>query len=117
MQDVDHFFGPKPMKKFVPWMITKPKTSMYNNFFNKQGVLFNVETANIRETKSLVHPTLDLNLEKIKKLINKYGVPDNVGGKSLVNSKLVPSSHSKYDVVLSAAILPLYSLPCCFHQT
>uniref|UniRef100_M0ZVP3 Zinc finger (CCCH-type) family protein n=2 Tax=Solanum tuberosum TaxID=4113 RepID=M0ZVP3_SOLTU len=92
-------FGPKPMAKSVPLTMTKPETSVKSNLVNEQRAPPHVGTANIRESKSLAHPTSDLNLEKIKKLINKYGVPDNVGGKPLVNSELVPSSCSKYDVV------------------
>ncbi|KAJ8545752.1 hypothetical protein K7X08_018335 [Anisodus acutangulus] len=92
-------FGPKPMAKSVPLTMTKPETSVKNNLANEQGAPPHVGNADIR-SKPLVHPTSDLNLEKIKKLINEYGVPDNVGGKALVNSELVPSSFSKCDVAL-----------------
>ncbi|XP_055805246.1 zinc finger CCCH domain-containing protein 6-like [Solanum dulcamara] len=96
-------FGPKPMAKFAPLTMTKPETSVKSSLVNEQGAPPHLGTANIRESKSIVHPASDLNLEKIKKLSNKYGVLDNAGGKPLVNSELVPSSCSKYDVVLSSA--------------
>ncbi|KAF3667521.1 hypothetical protein FXO37_09995 [Capsicum annuum] len=86
------------MAKSVPLMITKPETSVKSNLANEQGPPTHVEIANIRGSKPLVHPTSDLNLEKIKKLINEYGAPYNVGGKPLANSELVPSCRSKYDV-------------------
>lgn len=92
--------GPRPMAKSVPLTMTKPETSVNSNLVNEQRPPPHVGTANIRESKSLAHSTSDLNLEKIKKLINKYGTPDNVGGKPWVKSELVPSSCSKYDVVL-----------------
>ncbi|PHT51052.1 hypothetical protein CQW23_10799 [Capsicum baccatum] len=91
-------FRPKPMAKSVPLMMTKPETSVKSNLANEQGPPPHVEIANIRGRKPLVHPTSDLNLEKIKKLINEYGAPYNVGGKPLANSELVPSCRSKYDV-------------------
>ncbi|KAJ8567607.1 hypothetical protein K7X08_019815 [Anisodus acutangulus] len=87
-------FGPKPMAKPVPVVITKPETSVKVNLANEQGAP-HVGNADIRRNKPLVHPTSDLNLEKIKKLINEYGAPKNV-----VNSELVPSSFPKCDVAL-----------------
>ncbi|KAM3363035.1 hypothetical protein P3S68_017889 [Capsicum galapagoense] len=99
-------FGPKPMAKSVPLMMTKPETSVKSNLANEQGLPPHAGIANIRGSKPLVHPTSDLNLEKIKKLINEYGAPNHVGGKPLANSELVPSSRSKYDVVLSSAHRP-----------
>ncbi|XP_059293076.1 zinc finger CCCH domain-containing protein 30 [Lycium ferocissimum] len=92
-------FGPMPMAKSAPMAINKPDTSMKSNLANEQGAPPHVGTADIRRNMPLVHPTSHLNLEKIKKLINEYGAPDNVGGKPLVNSELVPSSSSKCDVV------------------
>ncbi|XP_049383012.1 zinc finger CCCH domain-containing protein 45-like [Solanum stenotomum] len=82
-------FGPKPMEKSVPLTMTKPETSVKSDLVNEQGTPPQVETANIRESKSLAYSTSDLDLENIKKLISKYGVPDNAGGKPLVNSELV----------------------------
>ncbi|XP_009611980.1 zinc finger CCCH domain-containing protein 45 [Nicotiana tomentosiformis] len=83
--------GPKPMAKSVPLAISKPETSMKSKLVNEQRTSAHVGTADIRGSKPLVHPTSDLNLEKIKKLINEYGAPDNIGGKPFVNSELVPS--------------------------
>ncbi|KAH0701208.1 hypothetical protein KY284_015423 [Solanum tuberosum] len=85
-------FMPKPMANFAPLMMTKPETSMRSNLVAEQGPPPSVETANTRESKSLAHPTSDLNLENIKKLVNKYRVLDNEEGKPSVNSELV----SKY---------------------
>ncbi|MCD7449436.1 hypothetical protein HAX54_052143 [Datura stramonium] len=98
--------GPKTIAKSVPLAITKPETSMKSNLANEQGPPPHVGTADVIRSKTLAHPTSNLNLEKIKKLINKYGAPDNVGAKPLVNSELIPSSFSKCDVVLSGADLP-----------
>ncbi|KAH0700179.1 hypothetical protein KY284_014394 [Solanum tuberosum] len=82
-------FRPKPMEKSVPLTMTKPETSVKSDLVNEQGTPPQVETANIRESKSLTYSSSDLDLENIKKLISKYGVPNNAGGKPLVNSELV----------------------------
>ncbi|KAG5623348.1 hypothetical protein H5410_008566 [Solanum commersonii] len=84
-------FGSKPMAKSVPLTMTKPETSVKSDLVNEQGTPPQVETTNIRESKSLAYSTSDLDLENIKKLISKYGVLDNAGGKPLVNSELVSS--------------------------
>ncbi|CAN4078765.1 unnamed protein product [Withania somnifera] len=99
-------FGPKPISKSGSLTMTKPDKSVKSNLAHEQGPPLHVGTVNIRGSKPLVNPTSDLNLEKVKKLINEYGVPDNVGGKPLFNSDLVSSSFSKCDVVLSRADLP-----------
>ncbi|OIT37750.1 PREDICTED: zinc finger CCCH domain-containing protein 45-like [Nicotiana attenuata] len=98
-------FGPKAMAKSVPLAISKPETSVKSNLVNEQRASAHVGTADIRESKPLVHPTSDLNLEKIKKLINEYGAPDNIGEKPLVNSELVPS------LVSSTANFPIALQP------
>ena len=82
---------PKPMAKYVPLTIT-----MRSDLVNEQGTPPQVETANIRETKSIAYSISDLDLENIKKLISKYGVPDNGRGKPLVFLSWFP------DISLSA---------------
>nr|XP_016490469.1 PREDICTED: zinc finger CCCH domain-containing protein 45-like [Nicotiana tabacum] len=94
-------FGPKPMAKSVPLAISKPETFVKSNLVNEQRASAHVGTADINGSKPLVHPTSDLNLEMIKKLINEYGAPDYIEGKPFVNSELVPSlvsSRAKFPV-------------------
>lgn len=108
-------FGSKPIAKSAPLTMTKPEAPMKSNFFIEQGTILYVETANVRESKSLVHPTspspLHRDMNYYKSLTKQHGE----NSKSVVDERNNPRGNTQVPGLLKNQKPSQLSLmPCRF---